>query len=95
MLRISRSSNECWPAERKHPFLAAFAVHAERATEGIEVAHLDAGEFASADAEEEQAEQRQAIARVLGDREEPWSCVGRKKWSDTLLGPRTPDARRR
>ena len=53
------------PAERQDAFLAALAVDAERAAVRVEVADLDAGELAAPDAEQEQAEQRQAVARVL------------------------------
>ena len=61
----------------------------------VEVADLDTGELASPDAEEEQAEERKTVARVLGDREEPRSCVGRQKRRDALLRARPPDARGR
>jgi hypothetical protein len=40
---------------------------------GVEVANLDTGQLASPDAEEEQAEERETVARVLGDREEAWA----------------------
>ncbi len=40
-------------AKGKDPFLATLAVHAERAAVGVEVANLDTGQLASADAEEE------------------------------------------
>ena len=81
------------PAKRKDAFLAALAVDAERAAVGVEVADLDAGQLASPDAEEEQAEQRQAVARVLGDRQEPWPRVRRQERRDALLGARSPDPR--
>ena len=58
------------PAKGKDAFLAALAVDTERAAVSVEVANLDTGQLASPDAEEEQAEQRQAVARVLGDRQE-------------------------
>src|SRR2546430_12061834 len=52
-------------AKRKHPFLATLAVDAGRAALGVEVANLDTGQLASSDAEEEQAEERETVARVL------------------------------
>jgi hypothetical protein len=57
-------------AQREHAFLAAFPVGPERAALRVEVADLDSGQLASPNAQEEQAEQREAVARVLGDREE-------------------------
>jgi len=59
-------------AKGKDSFLTTLAVHAERAAVGVEVANLDAGELASPDAEEKQAEEREAVVRVFGDREQPW-----------------------
>jgi hypothetical protein len=73
-------------AKGKDPFLATLAVHAERAAVGVEVANLDTGQLASPDAEEEQAEERETVARVLGDREEPRSRVGWQKRRDAFLG---------
>jgi hypothetical protein len=52
---------------------------------GVEVANLDSGQLASPDAQKEQAEERETVARVLGDREEPRSRVGRQKRRDALL----------
>jgi len=59
-------------AKGKNPFLPALALHAQRAAVSVEVANLDTGQLASANAEEEQAEEREtvrgclAIARSLG-----------------------------
>ena len=63
-------------AKGKDPFLATLAVYAERAAVGVEVANQNTGQLASADAEEEQAEERETVARMLGDRDEPRSRVG-------------------
>jgi len=46
----------------------------------------------SPDAEKQEAEQRESIARMLGDREESRSCAGREKRRDAFLGARPPDA---
>ncbi len=61
----------------------------------VEVADLDSCQLASTDAEQKQAEQRQAVARMLRDREQPRAGVGRQKWSDALLGAWASDPRRR
>ena len=86
---------EHWAAKRKDPFLATLAVHAERAALSVEVADLDTGKLASADAEEEQAEERETVAWVFRDREQPGACVCRQERRDALLGARPPDARGR
>jgi len=48
---------EDWPAERKQTLLTALPVNTKRAALRVEVTHLDAGQLASPDAEEKQAEQ--------------------------------------
>jgi hypothetical protein len=83
------------PAKRKQPLLPALTGHADQATLRVEVAHLDAGQLASSYPEEKQAEQREPVAGMLRDREEPGPCVGWQKRRDALLGARAPDARRR
>ncbi|HST16301.1 MAG TPA: hypothetical protein VLK36_01435, partial [Gaiellaceae bacterium] len=79
------------PAQRQHALLAALPVDAERAAMGVKVANLDPCEFAPTDAEQNQAEQRQAVTRTLGDRKQSRAGVGRQKRSDALLGARAPD----
>jgi hypothetical protein len=53
------------PAQRQHTFLLAFAVDAEDAALGVEVADLDIGELVTTQAEHKQAEQAEPIPRVL------------------------------
>jgi hypothetical protein len=55
------------PAEWEHLLLLALSVDPERAALRVEVADLDAGQLASPDAEQKQAEEREPVARVLGD----------------------------
>jgi hypothetical protein len=83
------------PAERKQSLLPTLAVDAEHATLRVEVADLDPGQLASSYAEEKQAEQREPVARMLRDREEPRPRVGRQERRNALLGARAPDPCRR
>src|SRR6266545_1048520 len=83
------------PAEWEHPLLLTLPVDPERAALRVEVADLDASQLRSPHAEEEQAEEREAVAWVLGDREEPGPRISRKKWRDALVSARAPDPRRR
>ena len=52
----------------------------------VEVANLDTRQLASADAEEEQAEERETIARVLGDREDVLKALDRHRVTYIVIG---------
>jgi hypothetical protein len=72
-------------------FLLAFAVDAQPAALGVEVAEADAGELGAAEAELEQAEQAEAVAGLAGGQQEAGVGVEGEDARDFAFGARPAD----